>query len=29
LDETSSVYTDNSSLLLLPPGKLHTSSYDL
>jgi hypothetical protein len=29
LDETSSVYTDDSCLLLLPPGKLHTSSYDL
>jgi hypothetical protein len=29
LDKTSSVYTDNSSLLLLAPGKLHTSSYDL
>jgi hypothetical protein len=29
LDKTSSAYTDNPSLLLLAPGKLHTSSYDL
>jgi hypothetical protein len=29
LDKTSSAYTDNPSLLLLAPGKLHTSSYGL